>query len=631
MSDLPERRAQTNARPLSKSELNELVLRCAGEGIYCIDQGGRTTYLNPAGEAILGWKAEEFVGTFSHQLIHHTYPDGSAFPSHECPIYAAFHDGEVHHVDDEVFWRKDGTSFPVEYSSTPIIGDGGELLGAVVTFRDISERRAAEAEVARLTRNNELILASAGEGIYGLDAEGRATFCNPAAAAMMGWSVEEILGKHQHALIHHTRPDGDPYPRAECPIYAAITDGLVHREDNEVFWRKDGSSFPVEYVSTPVRDENGKLIGAVVTFNDISERKKREEALHNALAEVERLKERLQAENLYLRQEIKVSHNFEEIIGQGPAMTKAKRLIEQVAATDATVLILGETGVGKELFARAIHNLSWRRERPLIKVNCAALPSSLIESELFGHERGAFTGATVRRAGRFELANGGTIFLDEIGELPIELQAKLLRVIQEGEYERLGGSETIRTDIRIVAATHRDLRKMIQAGTFREDLFYRLNVFPVSVPALRDRREDIPQLVTHFVRKFAKQQGKAIENIPDHVQTALREYDWPGNIRELENVIERAVILSNQGTLRVDGAIAAQTKRSPDAEAAVPPGVDRRTLEEVERMHILYVLTLTSWRIAGDHGAAAILDMHPNTLRSRMAKLGIKKTASRPS
>lgn len=631
MGDLPERRSPTHARPLTKSELNELVLRCAGEGIYCIDQQGRTTYLNPAGEAILGWKADDFVGTFSHPLIHHTYPDGSAFPSHQCPIYAAFHDGEVHHVDDEVFWRKDGTSFPVEYSSTPIIGDGGELLGAVVTFRDISERRAAEAEVARLKRRNELILASAGEGIYGLDAEGNTTFCNPAAAAMMGWSAEEMLGKPQHALIHHSKPGGDHYPRSECPIYAAITDGLVHREDNEVFWRKDGTSFPVEYVSTPVRDEDGKLIGAVVTFNDITERKAREEVLRSALAEVERLKERLQAENQYLQQEIKVSHNFEEIIGHGPAMTKAKRLIEQVAATDATVLILGETGVGKELFARAIHNLSWRRERPLIKVNCAALPSSLIESELFGHEKGAFTGATARRAGRFELANGGTIFLDEIGELQLELQAKLLRVIQEGEFERLGGSQTISTDIRIVAATHRDLRKMIHDGTFREDLFYRLNVFPVSVPALRDRREDIPQLVTHFVRKFAKQQGKAIDAVPDHVQSALREYSWPGNIRELENVIERAVILSHHGTLRIEGAIAVQAGASTEPGRAAPTVADRRTLEEVERTHILNVLKQTSWKISGHQGAAVILDMHPNTLRSRMEKLGIERAASGPS
>jgi PAS domain S-box-containing protein len=628
MGTQPERRSAPSPGQLTRSELNELALRCAGEGIYCIDREGRTTYINPAGEAILGWKADDFVGTFSHPLIHHSHQDGSAYPAHDCPIYAAFHDGTVHHVDDEVFWRKDGTSFPVEYTSTPIIGDDGVLLGAVVTFRDVSGRRSSEAEVARLKRSNEQILASAGEGIYGLDTEGRTTFCNPAAAAMMGWSAEEMLGRPQHELIHHTKRSGAPYPRAECPVYAAITDGLVHREDNEVFWRKDGSSFPVEYVSTPVRDESGKLIGAVVTFNDISERKRREEALRSALAEVEQLKERLQAENQYLRQEIKVSHNFEEIIGQGLAMTTAKRLVEQVAATDATVLILGETGVGKELFARAIHNLSWRRERPLIKVNCAALPSSLIESELFGHEKGAFTGAVARRTGRFELANGGTIFLDEIGELPLELQAKLLRVIQEGEFERLGGSQTISTDIRIVAATHRDLGRMIATGAFREDLFYRLNVFPVHVPALRDRREDIPQLVTHFVRKFAERQGKAIESVPDHVQSALREYAWPGNIRELENVIERAVILSSEGKLRIDRAVASRAGDPRRAEHSEATEGDRRTLEQVERTHILNVLRQTSWRIAGEHGAAVILALHPNTLRSRMAKLGITRTGS---
>lgn len=480
---------------LTQAQLNELALKCAGEGIYCIDQEGRTTYLNPAGEAILGRKAEDFVGTFSHQLIHHTHANGSQYPAHDCPIYAAFHDGKVHHVDDEVFWRKDGTSFPVQYVSTPIIGNQGELLGAVVTF------------------------------------------------------------------------------------------------------------------------------------NDITQRKQREESLRSALAEVERLKERLQAENQYLRQEINVSHNFEQIIGQGPAMTKAKRLIEQVAATDATVLILGETGVGKELFARAVHHLSWRRERPLIKVNCAALPSSLIESELFGHEKGAFTGATNRRAGRFELASGGTIFLDEIGELPLELQAKLLRVIQEGEFERLGGSQTIRADIRIVAATHRDLSKMILTGAFREDLFYRLNVFPVMVPALRERPEDIPQLVTHFVRKFAKEQGKVIESVSDGVQLALREYRWPGNIRELENVVERAVILSTQGKLHMDHAMTAQSSAIAGDDDAAVQKEDRRTLAQIEREHIVSVLNITGWRIAGEHGAAVILDLHPNTLRSRMNKLKITKTS----
>ncbi len=447
---------------------------------------------------------------------------------------------------------------------------------------------------------------------------------------MLGWEADELIGKPQHVLTHHTRANGSPYPKHACPIYAAFHDGAVHRVDNEVFWKKDGSAIPVEYSSTPVRNDKGELVGAVVTFSDISDRKRREEALRQAYAEVERLKERLQAENLYLRQEIKLSQNFEEIIGESPAMVQAKRLVEQVATTDATVLILGETGVGKELFARAIHNLSARSERPLVKVNCAALPSNLIESELFGHEKGAFTGATSQRQGRFELAEGGTIFLDEIGELPLELQAKLLRVIQEGEFERLGGSRTIKTDIRIVAATHRDLAQMIEAGEFRDDLFYRLNVFPLTIAALRHRRDDLPQLISHFVHKFAKKLSKSIETIPESVQAALQGYDWPGNIRELQNIIERAVILSAKGILQLDASFAGrEPAKNPAAaklETELAAAKDRRSLEQVEREHILSVLGQTSWRIAGEHGAALILDLHPNTLRSRMKKLGISKS-----
>ena len=472
--------------------------------------------------------------------------------------------------------------------------------------------------IEALERRNELILRCAGEGIYGLDRDGVTTFVNPAAAEMLGWTAAELIGKPQHAIIHHTKPDGSTYAREDCPIYSAFKDGKVHRVDDEVFWRKDGTSMPVEYVSTPIRDEAGELVGAVVTFNDITERKRQQEALERALAEVQQLKERLQAENLYLREEIQGSHNFEEMIGQSDALTKTKRRIEQVAATDATVLVLGETGVGKELIARAIHNLSQRSERPLVKVNCASLPSTLIESELFGHEKGAFTSASARRVGRFELADGGTIFLDEIGELPLESQVKLLRVIQEGEFERLGGSVTIKVDIRIVAATNRDLTKAVWAGHFRDDLYYRLNVFPVEVPPLRDRVEDIPPLVAHFVRKFSAKLGKQIDHVPEHVQDALRHYDWPGNIRELENVIERAVILATDATLRVDEAL--------EARPGVPgAGADRRTLEQIERDHIVSVLEQTDWRMEGDRGAAIILGLHPNTLRSRMKKLGITK------
>ncbi|MFB3110521.1 MAG: sigma 54-interacting transcriptional regulator, partial [Gemmatimonadales bacterium] len=277
----------------------------------------------------------------------------------------------------------------------------------------------------------DLILGSAGEGIYGLDENGLTTFVNPAAAAMLGWEPEELLGESQHQLIHHTKRDGTPYDRTECPIYAAFNDGAVHRVDDEVFWRKDGTSFHVEYVSTPIHDDDRGLVGAVVTFRDITERKLAEAALAKAMSQLEAVKAQLAAENAYLKEEVKLNHNFTEIIGGSSALQQVLHRIEQVAPTHATVLILGETGTGKEPVARAVHDLSPRRDRPLVKVNCAALPSSLIESEFFGHERGAFTGALAKKIGRFALADGGTIFLDEIGDLPLELQAKLLRVLQE--------------------------------------------------------------------------------------------------------------------------------------------------------------------------------------------------------
>jgi len=469
-----------------------------------------------------------------------------------------------------------------------------------------------------MQRRNQSILDSAGEGIYGLDTEGNTTFVNPAAAEILGWTVEELIGKPQHAIIHHTHANGDPYTREECPIYAAFTDGEVHRKDDEVFWRRDGTSLPVEYVSTPIRDEDGELAGAVVSFIDITRRKQQQEALERALEEVKALKDRLEHENKYLQEEIRVEHNFEEIIGNSGALKRVLSRLEKVADTDATVMVTGETGVGKELFARAVHHSSRRSERAFVKVNCAALPQNLIESELFGHERGSFTGATAKRIGRFELADGGTLFLDEIGELPLELQAKLLRVLQEGELERVGGNRTISVDVRIIAATNRDLMKAMEGGTFRDDLYYRLSVFPVEVPALRDRREDIPLLVSYFVKKYATAMGKRIDHVPDDAQRSLQGYDWPGNVRELENIIERGVILSTRGVLCVDEAISIHPPQEVSTRA-------RRTLESVEREHIVEVLDLCEWMVQGPKGAARILDMHPNTLRSRMKKLGIEK------
>jgi len=474
-----------------------------------------------------------------------------------------------------------------------------------------------ELEVLRI--RNELILNAAGEGIYGLDSEGNTTFVNPAAAEMIGWNPEELIGKSQHKMLHHSRADGSHYPGTECPIYAAFKDGKVHTVKDEVFWRKDGSSFPAEYVSTPIWGK-GKLVGAVVVFRDVTKEREAEEALRKAYSEIEKLKNQLEQENVYLQEEIKEEYNFAEIIGKSDAIKKVLKKIEQVAQTNSTVLILGETGTGKELLARALHNNSIRSNRPLVKVNCSALPANLIESELFGHEKGAFTGAIAKKIGRFELSDGGTIFLDEIGDLPLDLQAKLLRVLQEGEFERLGNPNTVKVNTRVIAATNRDLEAAIDKRDFREDLFYRLNVFPLNSPALRNRKEDIPLLVKHFCEKLSVKVGKRVKSVNKNVMERLLEYNWPGNVRELENVIERAVIISESSTLQPGEWL-------PKLKAVdhLPESNEISTLEELERQHIIKTLELTSGRVSGEKGAAKILGLNSSTLESRMRKLGISK------
>jgi len=358
-------------------------------------------------------------------------------------------------------------------------------------------------------------------------------------------------------------------------------------------------------------------------------------AVENALAfrEIDKLKDKLAVEKLYLEEEIRNELNFEEIIGDSASLKRALSQVELVAPAATTVLILGETGTGKELIARAIHNLSPSRERTFVKVNCAAIPSGLLESELFGHERGAFTGALNQKIGRFELADHGTLFLDEVGDIPLELQPKLLRVLQEHEFERLGSNRTQRVDVRVVAATNQDLSKLVAERTFRSDLFYRLNVFPIHIPALRERREDIPLLVRYFVQKFSRRLNKAVEYIPAEAMDALSNYSWPGNVRELENLIERAVLLSPGKELRIPIA------ELKSAAAVASPGVSSpaslisstssaspiSTLEEAERQHILRALRQTEWRVAGPRGAAALLGMKRTTLQARMRKLGIRR------
>jgi formate hydrogenlyase transcriptional activator len=347
-------------------------------------------------------------------------------------------------------------------------------------------------------------------------------------------------------------------------------------------------------------------------------------AVENALAfrQIEELKNKLAEEKLYLEDEIRTEYDFEEIVGDSYSLKRVLRDVETVAATDSTVLIQGESGTGKELIARAIHNLSGRRERTFVKVNCAAIPMGLIESELFGHERGAFTGAISQKIGRFELADKGTLFLDEIGDIPLELQPKLLRVLQEREFERLGSTRTVKVDIRLVTATNRDLSQMIASREFREDLFYRLNVFPILLPPLRERREDIPQLVRYFTQKYARRMNRRIETIPSEAMEALTNWNWPGNVRELENFIERAVILTRGSVLHVPLAELRGNEAAP-VPAAMGP---LTTLEEAEREHILRALRESKWVVGGPAGAATRLGMKRTTLQSRMQKLGIRRS-----
>ena len=430
------------------------------------------------------------------------------------------------------------------------------------------------------------------------DLESRFLSANRTAMRILGITAEQVPGTVGMSLV----PDTPEAQRRVQEAFASInrgvdTSGVVL----ELRRRDNGKPIWIQWWSRP--DPSGEFTRTM--FLDITER---------VLLEQEQA--RLQAQNQYLQEEIKSAHNFEEIVGHSPALTGVLDNVARVAATDSTVLITGETGTGKELIARAIHSRSKRKNKPLIKLNCAALPTGLVESELFGHEKGAFTGAIAKRVGRFELADGGTIFLDEIGELPPEVQVKLLRVLQEREFDRIGGKSSIKVDVRVLAATNRDLLKEVHDKRFREDLYYRLSVFPIHLPPLRERAGDLPLLTRFLIDRFSARFGRRIDGVSAATMLRLQAYPWPGNVRELENVIERAMILADRPMLEITLAGEAT------AEA---PAVS--TLEDVERAHILRVLEQTDWVIDGPDGAAKILDLHPNTLRSRMKRLGIARAS----
>lgn len=559
------------------------------------------------------WHGDGFLDNFEYYLPH--TPCERVLAGEVCLFPEKVQDLFPEH-------REDLAKLGVEsYLAIPVSDRSGAVMGHLAVmdtepmhddprvlsvFKIFGVRAGAELERERLDiqlkENEERLRDLFDEAPIAYVHEGldtRFLRANRAAMRSLGITPEEVNGTYGRSFIPDT-PDAQRRLKEAFDSVGrgADTSGVVlelRRKDN-------GKPLWIQWWSKP--DPSGTYTRTM--FVDITER---------VLMEQE--KARLEAQNVYLQEEIKGAHNFEELIGSSTSLRKVLKNVERVAPTDSTVLITGETGTGKELIARAVHNLSPRKDRPLVKVNCAAIPAGLIESELFGHEKGAFTGALTKKMGRFEVADKGTIFLDEIGDLPLDLQSKLLRVLQEGEFERVGGTQTFKVKVRVIAATNRDLAQQSKAGHYRADLYYRLNVFPIHLPPLRERESDIPLLVQYFVRKFAVNFGKKIDRIPERMMTALQRYPWPGNIRELEHVIERAVILSEGPELEPIEWLSSSDGKAGPAKT--------RTLEEAERQHIVDVLEQTSWRVSGPNGAAAVLGLKPTTLEAKMKKLGIER------
>ena len=540
----------------------------------------------------------------------------------------------------------------------PLKVSDGTVLGASLLVQDITEQKLKEASQIERLKFEALLsdLSATFINVPVSEVDGKIVQGLHKIVDFLGfdrssvWRLDPDSGQlvctHTYAL-----PGTQPPPAIILPGTMPVWDSMVSRDEifhvsdvdelsdkfemEKRYCKEHGDIRSIMFIPASI----GGVVGGFITFvsyrvkrdwpDDLIqrlrllwevyanalERKRADQQIQTALAEIQKLKDRLEAENIYLRDQINVEHQYDEIIGKSYSVRKVLLQVEQVATTDSTVLILGETGTGKELIARAIHNQSTRRTLAMIKVNCAALPAALIESELFGHEKGAYTGAVSKQIGRFEAANGGTIFLDEIGELPLELQTKLLRVLQEGQFERLGSPRPVDVDVRVIAATNMNLALAVRDGRFREDLYYRLNVFPISVPPLRDRQEDIPLLVWAMVGEFGKRFGKTIERIPRKNMEALERYSWPGNVRELRNVVERAMILSKDSVLVID---------VPDSTSTTIS--QTMSLEDMERMHIKSIMERTGWRVRGKNGAAEILRLKPTTLDSKMKKLGISRT-----
>jgi formate hydrogenlyase transcriptional activator len=595
--DISERKLTQAALEQSEQRFQFFLESVHDYAIFQLDPEGRIRTWNDAAKKMKGYSAHEIVG--QHFSRFYT-PEDVANSKPELELKAA---AETGRSEDEGWrLRKDGSRFWAHVTITPIRDRRGTLLGYAKITRDETERRNGEEALRHSEEHARMLFELSPDAILVCDAEGRIREANARVETLFGYKRDELAGQTVEVLVPDRFRGGHSKLRqdyAREPHLRPMGVGL------ELYGRrKDSSEFPVDILLGPVERPEGRIVFVVV--RDLSERKRYEEALR-----------RSEEEKRYLEEELTTTHQFDEIIGESAGLKRVLKQVETVAATDATVLILGETGTGKELIARAIHQLSPRRDRAFVKLNCSAIPSGLLESELFGHEKGAFTGAITQKIGRLELAHQGTFFLDEIGDLPLELQPKILRALQEKEFERVGGTRTIPVNVRLVAATNRDLAKMAQEGQFRSDLYYRLRVFPLTIPALRDRREDIPQLVRYFVTAHSRRMGRQIETVPPDTMEALKKWHWPGNVRELENFIERSVILTQGSALRAPLSELEMPRESVDSQDA--------NLEAAEREHILRVLLEAKGMIGGPGGAAERLGLKRTTLNSKMKKLGIQR------
>lgn len=637
---------------LETEERFRLVANSAPVLIWMSGTDKPCTFFNEGWLAFTGRTMEEELGEGWASGVH---PEDLSRCLGE---YSAAFDARSEFVLEYRLRRYDGTFRWIVDHGVPRFGLNGGFLGYIGSCIDMTERKMSEQAIAEQLRF-ETLLAELSAALINVSAdqvesrikEAQARICETldfdrSTLAQMSPKKDEMTVTHSWAAVGYEPVSSNISPQdlpwtwktvlsGQSVTFSRIDDLPEEAAKDKETLRRDG---PTAGLIFPL-SAGGEIIGAIGFGSLRGEREwpakilerlglvaqvvasalaraRVDRTLQGAYAEIDHLKRRLEKENIYLRQEVKLEHNHTEVIGDSAGIRRVLEKAEQVAPTDSTVLLLGETGTGKELIARTVHEMSRRKSRIMVKVNCAALPASLVDSELFGREKGAFTGALTREIGRFELANGSTILLDEIGELPLELQAKLLRVLQEGEFERLGNPRTIKVDVRVIAATSRNLQDAVREGRFREDLFYRLNVFPVTIPPLRERRDDIPALVWHFVNDIGQRMGRPIEVIPASTMEALKTYYWPGNIRELRNVIERFLITSTTTVFRAD----LQAIENPKGSAAT------ETFEAVERKHILHILDLVGWRVRGAGGAAEILGLKPTTLESRMQRLGISRS-----